>query len=106
MNLGIVLGSVTCTIQHPSYLGRKLMVVELCKPDWSPLKKEVLAVDTVNAGLGDRVLLLKEGNSARLILGDPNPPLQELIVAVVDNVSLIKKSNGGGESHVSKRTTG
>jgi len=102
MNLGVILGSVTCTIQHPSYNGRKLMVVGLCKPDWTPLKKEVLAVDTVNAGLGDRVLLLKEGNSARLILGDPNPPLQELIVAVIYNVSLMEKSTDGGKSHVSK----
>jgi len=102
MNLGVVLGSVTSTIQHPSYNGRKLMVVGLCRPDWTPLKKEVLAVDTVDAGVGDKVLLLKEGNSARLILGDPNPPLQEMIVAIVDTVSLTKENNEGGKSYVSK----
>ncbi len=102
MNLGIVLGTVTCTIQHPSYNGRKLMVVGLCKPDWKPLNKEVLAVDTVNAGVGDRVLLLKEGNSARLILNDPNPPLQEMIIGIIDTISLREQRTDGGKAHVSQ----
>jgi len=62
------------------------MVVELCNPDWSPTGKETLAVDTVGAGTGDKVLVLKEGNSARSILKENRPPLQEMIVAIVDHV--------------------
>jgi ethanolamine utilization protein EutN len=64
------------------------MVVALCKPDGESTGKEVLAVDTVGAGLGDQVIVLKEGNSAAAILKEIKPPLQELIVAVVDQISL------------------
>lgn len=88
MNLGIVTGTVTATVKHPVYAGRRLMVVSVCRPDWSLTGKETLAVDTVDAGIGDRVLVLKEGNSARAILGVDLPPLQEMIVGVVDRVDV------------------
>lgn len=88
MNLGLVKGTVTATIKHQSYENRRLLVVGLCRPDWSETGKETLAVDLVQAGLGDRVLVLKEGNSARSIFGEKNLPLQEMIVAVVDHVEI------------------
>lgn len=86
MNLGVVTGTVNASVKHPVYEGRSLMVVELCHPDWRPTGKELLAIDTVHAGVGDRVLVLKEGNSARAILGETVLPLLELIVGVVDHV--------------------
>lgn len=88
MNLGIVTGTVTATAKHPAYEGRSLMVVALCRPDWTRTGRETLAVDTVQAGVGDRVMVLKEGNSAKAILGGVPLPLQEMIVAIVDHAEL------------------
>ena len=88
MNLGVILGTITTTVHHSAYDKRALMVVGLCRPDGTMTGKETLAVDTVGAGIGDRVLVLKEGNSAVALLGQKNLPLQELIVAVVDHISI------------------
>ncbi|WP_018527039.1 EutN/CcmL family microcompartment protein [Alkalispirochaeta alkalica] len=88
MKIGCVRATVTATIKHPVYEARSLMVVELCNPDFTPTGAEILAVDTVQAGIGDYVLVLKEGNSAAAILGTKNPPLQELIVGIIDSVSM------------------
>jgi len=62
------------------------MIVETLTPQRKKTGKETLAVDVVNAGIGDIVLVLKEGNSTRAILKEANPPLLDLIVAVVDEV--------------------
>ena len=88
MRLGIVTATVTSTVNHPIYDNRRLLIVAICDASWEPTGAETLAVDTVQAGIGDRVLVLKEGNSARAILGAENPPMQEMIVGIVDAVSL------------------
>lgn len=87
MRLGIVTGTVTSTVNHPVYDGRRLLTVAICTPDWKPTGDETLAADLVQAGPGDRVLVLKEGNSARAMLGVNAPPMQELIVGIVDEAS-------------------
>lgn len=87
MNLGIVKGTVTATVKHPVYENRKLLVIALCTPDWVETGKETLAVDVVHAGVGDRVLTLKEGNTARAIFGIRDLPMQEMVVAIVDEVT-------------------
>jgi ethanolamine utilization protein EutN len=95
MNLGIVKGTVTATVKHRVYEHRTLMVVALCTPDWIETGRETLAIDTVQAGVGDRVMTLKEGNSARAIFGDGELPMQEMIVAIVDAV--YRGSDDAGE---------
>ena len=86
MNLGIVSGTVVATTKHRVYDNRRLMVVDMCDPAWRRTGKQTLAVDVVGAGIGDRVLTLKEGNSARAMFGDWELPMQEMIVGIVDNV--------------------
>ena len=88
MNIGIVRGTVTSTVQHPCYDGKKLLLVEILDPMGRATGQDVIAVDRVHAGLGDRVLVLKEGNSTRSILGEGAQPLLELVVGVVDGVSV------------------
>ncbi len=86
MNIGKVIGTVTSTIKHPAYTGRKLLLVQLLNPDYSPAGKSVVAVDTVQAGIGDTVLVNKEGNSTRQVLGSDAGPILELVIAIVDRV--------------------
>ena len=81
MRLGTVAGPVWMTRKHPAYEGRTLLVV---RPEAGGA--EVLAVDLVDAGKGDRVLLMEEGSGARQLLEDAEAPIRSVIVGVVDGV--------------------
>jgi microcompartment protein CcmK/EutM len=87
MNLCKVLGTVTATIKHPAFAGRKLMVVQPLDEHQQPMGKSFIAVDhTSSAGQGDVVLVMREGNGVRQILGDKTLPIRSIIVGVVDEV--------------------
>jgi ethanolamine utilization protein EutN len=87
MNLCKVLGSVTSTVKHPAFVGRKLMVVQPVDEKQQPLGRSFLAVDhTSSAGEGDLVLVMREGGGVRQVLGDKTLPIRSLIVGVVDAV--------------------
>lgn len=84
MQLMIVTGEVVATEKHPEFKGHKLLLVRPMGLDGKPLGAESIAVDTVDAGLGDRVLVNKEGGAARMLLKNPRIPVQAVIVGVVD----------------------
>ena len=86
MILGRVVGTITSTINHPFYDARKLMVVERTAPDGAPLPDYLIAVDTVDAGVGERVLVLDEGNGARQVFGSADAPVRSVIVGIIDLV--------------------
>lgn len=87
MILGRVIGSITSTINHPFYDGRKLMVVEKTDAAGAPLADYLIAVDTVGAGPGERVLVLDEGNGARQVLGSADAPVRSVIIGIIDQVA-------------------
>lgn len=84
MKLARVAGTVVSTIQSPALNGRKLLLCDLLRLDGNPDGTTVIAVDTVQAGEGEVVLLLDEGNSARQILGLSTAPVRTVVVGVVD----------------------
>ncbi len=88
MIIGTVKGDIVSTINHPFYTGKKLLVVE--KEDFAGKAGGYLvAVDSgVAAGVGDRVLVIDEGNSARQIVADANAPVRSIIVGVIDRVDV------------------
>ncbi len=86
MILARVSGTVVMTIKHPRYHGEKLMAVEAIDEHGEPTGQSWLAVDRAQAGVGDTVLVLREGNGIRQIVG-PDVPIRSLIVGVVDEVS-------------------
>ncbi len=89
MYIGRVIGTVVSTIKDKMYEGRKILVVEGLDLEGRPEAKYWLAVDVVQAGVGDRVLVLDEGNSARQILEEePNGPVRAVVVGVVDEVEV------------------
>lgn len=88
MILGIVKGSAQATVKHAILEGEKLLLVQPVDNagrDNGPL---IVALDRVQAGLGDRVLVADEGNSARVILDNPTAPMRTVILALVDQVDL------------------
>jgi len=86
MTLGRVVGNVVATVKHPVLEGHKLLLVQPVDGRGKPRGKSTLALDVVQAGPGDTVLLLEEGNSSRMILGDSMAPVRSTIVGIVDSV--------------------
>ncbi len=86
MIIGTIRGHIVSTINHPFYTGKKLLVVE--KEDFGGKPGGYLvAVDGgVNAGVGERVLVIDEGNSARQVVKDSQAPLRSIIVGIIDRV--------------------
>jgi microcompartment protein CcmK/EutM len=81
-----VVASVVGTHHHPVLDGRTILACAPVNPKTGETLSapEILAIDTVQAGLGDYVLVCDEGNAARLVLQEPSAPARSLIVAVVD----------------------
>ena len=89
MYIGQVSGTVVATIKNELFHGRKLLVVSKLGLDGKPTSKYDVAVDMVQAGIGDRVLVLDEGNSARQIVDrEPDGAIRAVVVGIVDEVTL------------------
>lgn len=88
MVLGRVLGSVVATQKNEKLEGAKLLLVQPLGLDGAPRGQAVLAVDGVDAGVGDRVLLIQDGRSAQLVLGRGVAAVDAAVVGVVDAVDM------------------
>ena len=86
MFLAQVLGTVVSPVQIPILDGEKLLLLRPVDPEGRPAGKTRIGLDRAQAGEGDRVLVVDEGNSARQILGDPKAPVKTVVVGVVDYV--------------------
>jgi microcompartment protein CcmK/EutM len=88
MILGTVRGDIVSTINHPFYDGKKMLIVE--KEDFAGKPGGYLiAIDGgVGAGVGERVLVIDEGNSARQVVKNDKAPLRSIIIGIVDRVDV------------------
>ena len=86
MFIADVVGTVVSPIQIPVLDGEKLLVLRPVTPTGQPTGKTRIAIDRAQAGVGDRVLVLDEGNGGRQILGDPDAAVKTIIVGVVDYI--------------------
>lgn len=73
MQLGLVLGSATSTVKHPTFQGERLLVVQLQGADGQPDGDPILAFDRLGAGRGDRVILTNDGRALQEMLGRDTP---------------------------------
>ena len=88
MIIGDVIGEMVSTIKHETISNRRLLIVQPVTPEGEREGGTEIALDCVDAGVGDRVLVCREGKSAETILGKENIPVRSMIVAVVDEVEL------------------
>jgi len=89
MKIAVVIGTVVAPVQQPFYAGRKLLLVKTIDPaTGKPKGRAQVAVDRAQAGVGDRVLVLDEGSSARTLFGDPWAPVKTTIVGFVDEIEV------------------
>ena len=89
MLIGCVIGDVVATQKSPSHQGRKILVVQPLHLDGSDRGEPVLALDAVDAGIGDQVLIVTEGFSAMTAVGRPNSPIDTAVVGVIDAIDLV-----------------
>ena len=87
MYIGRISGTVVATIKNELFENRKLLVVDRLDLDGQATPKYDIAVDMVQAGVGDVVLVLDEGNSARQIVDrEPLGAIRAVVVGIVDEL--------------------
>ena len=87
MFLARVVGNVVATVKHGELAGRTLLLVQPLDAAGAPRGARVIAVDAAQAGPGDQVLVIDEGNGAAQVLGRPRGPVRTVVVGVVDHVA-------------------
>jgi len=92
MLIGKVVGDVVATQKTPSHAGRKILIVQPLQLDGTNRGEAVLALDSVDAGVGDRVLLVTEGFSAMTAVGRPNSPIDMAVIGIIDTVNLVENA--------------
>ncbi len=88
MKIGRVVATVVSTINTPVFEDRRLLVCDLLDLEGEPTGGYTIAVDTVDAGAGETVLILDEGNSARQVISAPEGEIRAVVVGIVDAVTL------------------
>jgi ethanolamine utilization protein EutN len=88
MKVGRVVGTVVSTINSPVFDGRKLLVCDLLDLAGEADGEYLIAVDAVDAGVGETVLIIDEGNSARQVVGWDIAPIRAVVVGIVDEIDV------------------
>lgn len=87
MKVGRVAGTVVSTINIPLLEDHRLLLCDIHDVDGQP-DGYTICIDVVDAGIGETVLILDEGNSARQILGVDTGAIRAVIVGVVDELAV------------------
>lgn len=88
MLIARVVGDITATRKDDSHEGKKLLLVQPLNLDDTPRGEPMVAVDSVNAGIGDRVLLTQDGFAAFTSVGMGPSPIDAAVIGVVDQIDL------------------
>jgi ethanolamine utilization protein EutN len=91
MILGKVTGTIVTTISHPHYKNRRLLVVQPLIMEGDKVDEDFIALDNTQAGIGDTVLVNREGGGARQVLKNPDACVISVIVGIVDSTFIDKK---------------
>ena len=84
MQLGNVIGTATATVKHTSLTGWKLLVVQLLGVNDSPDGEPILVIDSLGAGLGDRVIASNDGAAVQQLIGTKTTPARWFVAGIAD----------------------
>jgi ethanolamine utilization protein EutN len=93
MILSRVTGSVHATVKDAPLEGERILITKPVDLNGVPFGRPLLALDRVDAGIGDLVLVNKEGGSARILYGNEETPVQAVIIAVVDDIQIDEEAS-------------
>jgi ethanolamine utilization protein EutN len=86
MQLARVVGHAVSTVKHPSMTGWKLLVVQPLAADDKADGEPLLAIDSLGANSGARVMICNDGKGARELVGSPNSPVRWFVMGICDGV--------------------
>ena len=89
MQIARVVGTVVATQKHKAFAGAKLLLVQPVGLDDMPRGTALLAVDSVGAGVREKVLIVMEGRAAGQVLGRTLAPVDAAVVGIIDTVDLV-----------------
>ena len=90
MLIARVVGDLTATQKHPSHEGHKILVVQPLNLDGTDRGGAVVALDAVDAGIGDRVLVATDGFAATTAVGrPPGSPIDMAVIGFIDHIELL-----------------
>ena len=86
MRICRVTGDVVSTVKYKLFENEKLLIVQPLDLKGDDLGPYMIAFDKADAGIGDLVLVIREGGSAAMLLGKPELPAHCVVVAVIDKL--------------------
>ncbi|HEV3331780.1 MAG TPA: EutN/CcmL family microcompartment protein [Bryobacteraceae bacterium] len=89
MLIARVIGELVATQKHTSHEGRKILLVQPLNLDGSDRGDAVVALDAVDAGVGDRVLLSTDGYAASTSVGRPQSPIDMAVIGFIDAIEIL-----------------
>jgi len=104
--IGRVIGEMVATQKHESHSGCKALIVQPLQLDGSNRGDAVIAFDSVDAGVGDRVLLVTDGYAAMTSLGRLESPIDMAVIGVIDRLDFSLSPGGTGPATGNSVTTG
>ena len=89
MYLARVVGETIATHRHANLGARKLLIVRKLGLDDAELAGDIVALDVIGVGPGEKVLVVQDGSAVRTLFGNPDIPAQAVVVGVIDRVDLV-----------------
>lgn len=83
-----VTGTIVATQKNANLKDKKILTVQPVDLESKPIGRDLLAIDSVDAGVGDTVLVVQEGQAAAQVLKSKEVPVHSVIVAVVDGLDM------------------
>ncbi len=90
MILGRIVGTVVSSQKRPQFEGAKLLLVQPETPQGVAIGATLLAIDSVGAGVSERVIVVLEGRAAGEALGKRHAPVDAAIVGIVDQLEFVE----------------
>lgn len=96
MLIARVIGDLTATQKHPTHEGRKILLVQPLNLDGTDRGAPMVALDSVDAGVNDKVLVTTDGYAAFTAVGHKLAPIDAAVIGVIDHVELVEPGSGAG----------
>jgi microcompartment protein CcmK/EutM len=90
MTLCKVIGTIVSTQKNEHLREFKILIVQPIDLEGNLIGRDLLALDSVDAGVGDKVLVIQEGQGAAQVLRNKKVPVHSTIVAVIDGLEVVE----------------
>ncbi len=90
MTLGKVVGTLVATQKNEYLRDKKILIVQPIDLSGKFIGRDIIALDSVDAGIGDTVLVIQEGQGAAQVMKNKKIPVHSVIVAVVDGLEVVE----------------